>query len=213
MEQKDFLEVGQRWGVHSRTVRKWFEIAEEVDEGPFLSGGDTGLFLDWYRRHVGREPSGRVKERARELNLEAGIGAESVEGSVDLGPVELIGRALERLGLSLSFARVIEEEERAHEAYQAARQDGRNTDAARRRWRDAQEMKRALQKTDDAVKVAEELLREWVRKEFEPHQREVRESFRELAEGEVLRFLNARAPGEVRAIWVELVEERLREGR
>ncbi len=210
MKQADFLAIGQRWGVHSRTVRKWLEVGAEVGEDPGLTGEDAVFFLEWYRKHIGREPAGKLVKKAAELNREAGVGVLVDDAAVDLGPVEMIGRALERLGLSLSFARVIEEEERAHESYQEARREGMNTDAARRRWRDAQEMKRALQKTEDVVRVAEELMREWVRKEFEPVQREVRESFRTLEEEEVLGLLNAGSGDEVREIWGEAVDRRLR---
>lgn len=178
-DQKDFLAAATRWGAHSRTVRKWVEIGGEVGEPPPLYGDDPGDFLDWYRRQIGREPSKRLRERSEEMRREAGL-LDLEEVEVDLGPIAMIGRALERLGLSLALARVLEEEERAHESYQAARQDGRNTDAARRRWREAQEMKRGIQKTDDAVEVAEELLKEWVRKEFEPGERAVRDRLAKL---------------------------------
>ena len=105
--------------------------------------------------------------------MEAGLEVvDRVE--IDLGPVDVIRKALERVGMDLTFSRIVEEEERAAALYEMLRERGVNTSEARRQWKEASEMKRAAQKGEDAVKVALELLREWVLKEFEPVQRELR---------------------------------------
>ena len=162
-----------RWGVHSRTVLKWVALGEKSGEAPPLLEGDPFDLLEWYRATVGREASAKLKAKAEALRRELGL-ADAGEVPIDLGPVEVIKKALARLGLSLSLARVIEEEERAHAAYEAARDAGHGVDAARRRWAEAGEMKRALQKSSDAVTVSLELLREWVLMEWEVEERAVR---------------------------------------
>lgn len=163
----------RRWGVTLRTVKNWVKKGEAVGaEVPFDSE-DPGDLLEWYRDNFGKEPKGEIKARAKELRVEAGLEVvDRVE--IDLGPVEVIRKALERVGMDLTFSRIVEEEERAAALYEMLRERGVNTSEARRQWKEASEMKRAAQKGEDAVKVALELLREWVLKEFEPVQRELR---------------------------------------
>jgi hypothetical protein len=191
-----------RWEVHSKTVAGWLEIGAEVGEGPPVFGGDPDLFLEWYRVHVGREASVRIKTRAGELRRELGM-VEEPEAEVDLGPVELIERALQRLGLSLTLARVIEEEERAHANYRAKMEAGKNADAERKRWRDAGEMKRSLQKNEECVEVAFELLRDWVRKDWEPNQREIRKRLEgsEIGRGARSELMECKTEKEWERVW------------
>ena len=163
----------RRWGVTLRTIKNWIEKAEEIgDVVPFETENPDDL-LEWYRDAFGKSPKGEIETRARELRIEAGLEVvDQVE--IDLGPIEVIKKALERVGMDLTFSRIVEEEERAAKMYEVLRVRGVSTSEARRQWKEASEMKRAAQKGDDAVQVARELLREWVLKEFEPVQRDLR---------------------------------------
>jgi hypothetical protein len=139
---------------------------------PFESENPNDL-VEWYRVAFGKAPKGEIEARARELRIEMGLEVvDQVE--IDLGPIEVIKKALERVGMDLTFSRIVEEEERAAKMYEVLRVRGVSTSEARRQWKEASEMKRAAQKGDDAVQVARELLREWVLKEFEPVQRDLR---------------------------------------
>ncbi len=163
----------RRWGVTLRTVKNWIEKAGELGGlVPFETENPNDL-LEWYRDAFGKAPKGEIETRARELRIEAGLEVvDQVE--IDLGPIEVIKKALERVGMDLTFSRIVEEEERAAKMYEVLRVRGVSTSEARRQWKEASEMKRAAQKGDDAVQVARELLREWVLKEFEPVQRDLR---------------------------------------
>ena len=163
----------RRWGVTLRTVKNWIQKGEDLGGSvPFETENPNDL-LEWYRDAFGKAPKGEIETRARELRVEAGLEVvDQVE--IDLGPVEVIKKALERVGMDLTFSRIVEEEERAAKMYEVLRVRGVNTSEARRQWKEASEMKRAAQKGDDAVQVARELLREWVLREFEPVQRDLR---------------------------------------
>jgi len=163
----------RRWGVTLRTVKNWIQKAEELGGlVPFETDNPNDL-LEWYRAGFGKAPKGEIEARARELRIEAGLEVvDQVE--IDLGPIEVIKKALERVGMDLTFSRIVEEEERAAKMYEVLRVRGVSTSEARRQWKEASEMKRAAQKGDDAVQVARELLREWVLKDFEPVQRDLR---------------------------------------
>jgi hypothetical protein len=163
----------RRWGVTLRTVKNWIEKAQELGGlVPFESENPNDL-VEWYRVAFGKAPKGEIEARARELRIEMGLEVvDQVE--IDLGPIEVIKKALERVGMDLTFSRIVEEEERAAKMYEVLRVRGVSTSEARRQWKEASEMKRAAQKGDDAVQVARELLREWVLKEFEPVQRDLR---------------------------------------
>ena len=171
----------RRWKVTLRTVQNWIKKGEAVGAAPPFDAEDPADLIEWYRDVFGKAPKGDVEARAKELRIEAGLEAVQ-EVTIDLGPIEVIQKALERVGMSLSYARIVEEEERAAALYWQLRKDGASTVEARRIWKEASEMKRAAQKGEDAVLVARELLREWVLKEWEPMEREKRK----LISGEVL---------------------------
>jgi hypothetical protein len=203
-----------RWGVHSKSIKAYLEKGDEVGKDPPLWAEDPEDFLEWYRIFYGREPSQKVRARAEVLRRDSGL-SEVVEVVIDLGPVEVIEKALERLGLSLSLARVIEEEERAHASYRAAMDAGRNADALRKRWRDAGEMKRSLQKGDEAVAAALEILKSWVLKTWEPEERAVREGLSGANLGREAReeLLGAKTPKEWERIWDRWILKGLAKGR
>ena len=135
-----------------RTVKNWIEKAEELGGlVPFETENPDDL-LEWYRDAFGKAPKGEIETRARELRIEAGLEVvDQVE--IDLGPIEVIKKALERVGMDLTFSRIVEEEERAAKMYEVLRVRGVSTSEARRQWKEASEMKRAAQKGDDAVQV------------------------------------------------------------
>lgn len=156
-----------------RTVQNWIAKGREVGEAPPVLDPDPERLPGWYRRHYGREPVRAVKEAlaAARAAADAGEGGEMSRRArvmIDRRPVEVIEQACERLGLSLTIARLVEEDERAWAEYEEARRLGIGEEAARRRWAGVTEAKRAVQKTDDAVAVAVDLLKAWVRRELEP---------------------------------------------
>lgn len=177
--------IMERWGVSSRTLQNWRVRGEEVGEAPPLAAEDPGALVEWYRRHFGREPHKKVREAAARMRAalhtaeatpaagRAGDGANPWR----LPEAGVIAEACSRLGLSLTLARMAQEEERAWLRYEAARraQSG-DVDAARRAWKEITEAKRAAQKTEDAVQVALELFKAWVRTEWEPQERIRREA-------------------------------------
>lgn len=203
----------ERWGISLRTLGNWRAKGETVGEAPPLEAEDPTLVLEWYRRHYGREPGKRVKEAARAMKLEAGeAGAETVpEVTVAEAPAELIGEALERLGLSRTLARLVQEEEKAYVTFQAAQEAGTGEETARRRWKDLLDAKRAVQKTDDAVMTALELLKGWVLKELEPMERERKKALEGRSLGVKAReeLLATRTEQEWVRVWDRWVSEGL----
>lgn len=199
-----------RWEVHSRTIKGWIEKGDQANDPPPLLGGDPGEFLNWYRVHIGRAPSSKVLDRADVLRRELGL-ADAPEVQIDLGPVELIERALARLGMPLTLARVVEEEEKAHASYLEVTAQGRNADSARKRWRDAAEMKRASQKGEDCLAVAVEILKEWVRKEWEPKEKAIREGLSGVKLGRSARteLMETKTSKEWERVWDRWIEKAL----
>jgi hypothetical protein len=210
IDKEKIMQAASRWQVHSRTIRGWVEKGEKCGEVPPLWEGDPALLVEWYKVHVGRKPSGKVLDRVEELRRELGL-SDAPEVSIDLGPVELLERALARLGLPLTLARVVQEEEEAHACYRAVVDSGRNADAARKRWRDATEMKRAVQRNDDCLAVAGEALREWVRKVWEPKEREIRERISGAKMGRAARdeLMATRTGKDWELVWDEYLREAL----
>ena len=174
MNEENDLVLEERWGVGSRTLLNWREKGAEVGELPPLGPDDGESFLDWYRAHYGREPSKKVKSSPG-VTAAREVAAPVDELDLDLVEVEVLKGVLGRLGLSLNLSRVIEEVERAYSVYVKLRSEGKNLDAALRRWKDGLEIQRQLQKGDDAVSSALELLKMWMRKEWEPKEAAIRE--------------------------------------
>jgi len=194
-------EQSEKYGISVRTVRNWRAAAEAA--GAPVPWGDPGELLEWYRGTLGREPNGRLLARVAELlgdgdgagedgaaagelpavgaavgsdmgsDMPQGMDCETADGGV-IGGVRSLELACESLGLSSTLARIVDEEERAWEAYEAARASGRSLAEARRNWKEAVEVKRAVHKTDDAVRVAERLLQDWARGEWEARWKRLR---------------------------------------
>lgn len=213
-EENDFLTAAvARWQVHGRTISAWMQKGEDAGVLPPLLEGDPGEFLEWYRVYIGRAPSRKVKARAEELRVELGL-VDAPDVEVDLGPVGMIEKALIRLGMPLTLARVVEEEEKAHASYQAVIEAGRNGDAARKRWRDAAEMKRAIQKGEDCLETAVEILKEWVRKEWEPQERDLRDriSGAKLGRDARAELMETKTGKEWERVWDRWMEKALEGG-
>ena len=174
MNEENDLVLEERWGVGSRTLLNWREKGVEVGDLPPLGPDDGESFLDWYRAHYGREPSKKVKSSPGVMAARE-VAAPVDELDLDLVEVEVLKGVLSRLGLSLNLSRVIEEVERAYSVYVQLRAEGKNLDSALRRWKDGLEIQRQLQKGDDAVSSALELLKMWMRKEWEPKEAAIRE--------------------------------------
>jgi hypothetical protein len=212
----DFLERSSgRWGVHVKTVKKWVEMAEESGEGVSLLEVSGEGFLCWYRKVYGREASVRVRARAEEIDREVLV--ESGEATLeevefDKVPVELVERALGVLGLGKNLARVVEEVERSHAVYERALKEGKAADGFRRGWQKSLEILRGLQKSVDCVEAAEVLLRVWVRKVFEPGERERREAISGKKLGMELRerLLETTSEAEWCRVWDRGIDEVLR---
>lgn len=170
--------MASRWGCHVKTVRTWIAMGEEQGEPAPLDGSGMD-FVIWYRGVFGRDASAKIRKRGEELDdaelVESG-GATVEEVVFDRVPVEVIEKALECLGLSMATVRAVEESERSYAFYERCRNEGKGVDSARRSWQKAMEVLRGLQKSDDAVKAAEVLLKAWVRKVWEPGERERREA-------------------------------------
>lgn len=153
----------------------WRKAAEEAGQPCPVDTENPDVFFEWYRAVMGREPSGRLKEAGRRIMQETGQGVElAVETEIEKAPVELIEKALEMLGSGKSLARAIAEEERAFLVYEEARSRGADTATARKQWGDATAMARDARKEKDAVEAALELLKELMRREVEPRERERR---------------------------------------
>ena len=206
--------MAKRWGCHVKSVKTWIEKGEEQGEPVPLDGSGMD-FLNWYEGVFGRVASARLRKRAQEIDDAELVesGAATVEEVVfDRVPVEVIELALECLGLSMAAARAVEEQERSHSFYQRCLESGKGVDSARRSWQKSMEVLRAIQKGDDAVKAAEVLLREWVRKVFEPRERERREALngRNLGMEMRERLINTTTAAEWERVWDQGIEKGLR---
>lgn len=166
--------ICKRWGVSDQTLRNWEAKGREVGVPPPLHAPDGRDLLEWYRGAYGREPVKKLKDlvAAEEANAQANGWTPPV--LIDAQPVRVIKAALERLGLSLTIARLIEEDERCWAEYKQAQKKDEPTDNLRRRWGDITEEKRKTQNSKDAVAVAVELFKEWIRAEMEPAEAERR---------------------------------------
>lgn len=202
--------ICKRWGVSWQTVTNWRAKGVEVGTPPPLESPVGRDLLVWYRGAYGREPVTKLKELvAREE--EAGHEPAGAEVIIDVHPVRVIKAALERLGLSLTIARLIEEDERCWAEYKRAQKLEEPTDALRRRWSDITEEKRKTQNSKDAVVLATELFKEWMRGELEPREAERRKNLSGVrlglrAKG---RLLGATTDAEWVRIWDEELEAAL----
>ena len=161
--------ICKRWGVSDQTIRNWEAKGEEVGTPPPIESPVGQDLLDWYRGAYGREPVQKLKQLVA-AEQEAEQRAPASDVIIDIHPVRVIRAALERLGLSLTIARLIEEDERCWVEYKKAQEKCEPTDALRRRWGDITEEKRKTQNSKDAVAVALELFKEWIRAELEPQE-------------------------------------------
>lgn len=203
----------RRWKVALRTIQNWQRKGEAIGALPPFDAEDANELIEWYRDAYGKEPKTQLKERAKELRREVGLEVVEVV-EIDLGPIETIKLALERVGMDLTFSRIVEEEERAAAMYEVCRKQGASTSEARRQWKEASEMKRAAQKGEDAIQVARELLKEWVLKEFEPVQRRLRENLsgKELGKKARAALLETTTEKEWERVWDRELEAILAEG-
>jgi len=125
-------------------------------------------------------------------------GVEGVEGAESVGAV--MARVCGDVGLGVTLARVVDEERRAFEAYEAKREDA----GLREDWLDCVKVKREYSKTQDAVEAALKLLQHWVRGEWEAQWKQLRQRLGGRMLGVDARaVLMAAAPDEVewRRVW------------
>lgn len=202
--------ICKRWGVSWQTVCNWSAKGEEVGVPPPLESPAGRDLLEWYRGAYGREPVQKLKDLVAREDDVAKLPA-TAEVIIDVHPVRVIKAALERLGLSLTIARLVEEDERCWAEYKKAQRDGEPTDALRRRWGDITEEKRKTQNSKDAVTLAAELFREWVRAELEPREqaRRKRLSGTRLGLDAEKRLRATRTDAEWSRIWDEEMEAAL----
>ena len=163
--------ICKRWGVSDQTLRNWQSKGEELGTPPPLESPVGRDLLEWYRGAYGREPVQKLKDLVEAEEQAAQASAQEAQPVIiDMPPIRVIRAALERLGLSLTIARLIEEDERCWAEYKEAQKKGESPDHLRRRWSDITEEKRKTQNSKDAVTLAMELLKEWMRAELEPHE-------------------------------------------
>jgi hypothetical protein len=206
--------LASRWGVSGKTILNWRRAGVEAGADCPAGAQNPDEFLSWYRAVMGREPARKILERAARLSAESGEGVEtSREVEFDKVPFEILEALLSKLGKSGSLARVLEEEERAFKIYERARDEGAALDRVRKSWADAQGMTRAIKKEDDCVGAAVEVVREVMRRELEPGERERRVALsgREMgaAAREELRATSSTVEWE--RVWDKFLERALKE--
>ena len=201
MEKDRVKELAARYAMSNRSVLNHEEKAEKV--GVAVPWDFPNDLLTWYESAYGRQPSTKLRERVRDMAPRASDEAPVAEvvSTVQRDRLEVLEELSEQLGIAGTMARVVEEEERAYSAYEVAKASGLGIDAARRAWMQSTEAKRAMHKTDDAMNLAVGLLKEWVRLEWEPHQRKIRE---ELSGARLGLDLRRELLGADEAEWVKI---------
>lgn len=209
--------MARRWGVSHRTILNWRVAAEKAEVPCPMDATNPDDFLEWYRAVIGREPAEKLKEAAARITAETGEGTEvRTATEIDRAPMDLIEKTLERLGRSRTLARAMAEEEMAATLYEQGREEGLSSGALaglRKNWADAAAMVRDAKKGDDAVEVALELLKEVMRREWEPRERERRKrlSGKELGIQARERLLAVQSVVEWEREWDRVIELGLRE--
>ena len=199
-----------RWGVSDRTLLNWRKAAKAAGSPCPVETENPDVFFEWYRAVIGREPSGKLKEAGRRIMGETGQGVElAVETEIEKAPIEVIEKALGRLGSSVSLARAIAEEERAFRVYEETRTKGVDTATARKAWSDATAMTREAKKEKDAVEAALELLKEVMRREVEPRERERRKRLMDAGAEARERLLAVTSAVDFEREWKRVIEEAL----
>jgi hypothetical protein len=199
-----------RWGVSDRTLLNWRKAAKEAGSPCPVETENPDVFFEWYRAVIGREPSVKLKEAGRRISAETGEGVElATETDIDRAPIEVIEKALEKVGRSQTLARAIAEEERAFLIYQEARMKGADTMVARKVWGDAAQMTRDAKKEKDAVEAALELLKELMRREVEPRERERRKRLMDAGAEARERLLAVTSAVDFEREWKRVIEEAL----
>lgn len=159
--------ICKRWGVSNQTVRNWQAKGEEINVPPPLDSPAGRDLLEWYRGAYGRQPVKKLMDLVVAEEA-AQVPDEPAAVIIDTMPIRVIKAALERLGLALTHARLVEEEERCWAEYQQAQAKREPVDIIRRRWSTITEEKRKVQGSKDATTLALELFKEWMRAELEP---------------------------------------------
>ena len=199
-----------RWGVSDRTLLNWRKAAKAAGAPCPVETENPDVFFEWYRAVIGREPSAKLKEAGRRIMRQTGQGVElAVETEIEKAPIEVIEKALARLGKSVGLARAIAEEERAFQVYEDARTNGVDTTTARKSWSDAIAMNREAKKEKDAVEVALELLKEVMRREVEPLERERRKRLMDAGAEARERLLAVTSAVDFEREWKRVIEEAL----
>ena len=201
----------ERWGVTARTLGNWRTRGEERGDVPPLAAEDPRELVEWYRAAYGKEAPAKVRAAAERM-LGDRPAVELLEVVIDAPAVEVLARALDKLGLSQTLARLVEEDERAWEELLAAREAGAGIDGAKRRWIETTELKRAAQKTEDAVQLALELCKGWIRTEWEPGERARRNALQgsALAAEDLDRLRAAGTDRELADAWDRALERGLK---
>ncbi len=200
-------QICRRWKVSAQTVMNWERRGEEIQIPPPLDSPEGNDLLVWYRGAYGREPVQKLRDLVKKEE-EASYEPAGAEVIIDPMPIRVIKSALERLGLSRTIARLVEEDERCWAEYQRAKSREEPTDALRRRWTTITEEKRKTQGSKDAVAVATELFREWCRAELEPVEAERRKKLRgaNLGLAAQARLRATTTDGEWVRVWDEELE-------
>lgn len=205
--------MASRWGVSDRTVLNWRKAGEKQGAPCPMDTENPDVFFEWYRAVMRREPSEKLFKAGKRIAEEAGEGVEiKTAVELDRAPIDVIENALKLLGLSGTLARAIEEEEFSSRAYARSREEGMASPTLRKNWAEAAAMAAAARKQEDAVKVALELLKEWVRREMEPEERKRREALKGEKAGREMReeLLETKSLIEWERVWDKGVDRALR---
>ncbi|MGJ8677210.1 MAG: hypothetical protein ACSHX0_06815 [Akkermansiaceae bacterium] len=184
-------QLSKKYGISQRSVKNW--EARGVEHGVPVPWDDPDGLLVWYRNIHGREPNRKFMAAIEALQLaekstvedgespvggkadDSDGGAKAIEAAERLMDNQIFERLCESLGLSKTLAHVVEEERICYEEYEEAKASkSTNISLKRKNWREAAEMKRALQRSDDAVEIALKMLKQWTRGEWEPRWKKIR---------------------------------------
>ena len=174
MEKDKIKELATLYGISERSVTNYELKAAAC--GVAVPWDDARGLLVWYEDQHGRKPPKKLREKVAAMPGAAEeVIAVTETTEIQRDRLQVLEELCEMFGLAGTTARVVEEEERAYERYEASKATGLGEDLARRAWLASTEAKRAIHKTDDALQLALGLLKEWVRHEWAPEWRKIRD--------------------------------------
>ena len=196
MEPKRVRALAKRYGITAESIKNWAKM--ETEEWPAPWDDPLGL-VRWYESRKGRHPKAAFIARCQALaagEVEEVSGDGSADSDAEPIPEPAVSEGgsvaapvgerefskgdvvaiLQRLGLSETLGRILEEERRSYQRMMKAREEGQAglESAERQAWLKITENKRAIHKTPDAVETAVGLVKDWARREQEERFRDLR---------------------------------------